>query len=145
MIFCTQVALVPLLLTSALASEVTTVPSDVIDLTSDLANTTSEAKDDPDAGIRTYKGYKLFRVTPESEGHLQILRFIEKSVDSMWTPIPERMELERELHVDMMVNPTHAVNLRAFLECSSIPFEVCCKQNLHQELKHKRHVLLQYS
>ena len=128
-------ALVALLLTAAVASEVTTVTSDVIDLTSDTANTTSEAKDDPDAGKRTYKGYKLFRVTPESEEHLHALRFIEKSVDSMWTPVPEELDLERELHVDMMVNPTHANNLRAFLECSSIPFEVCCKQNLHQEIK----------
>ena len=126
MIFCTRVALVALMLTAAVASEVTTVTSDVIDLTSDIVNTTSKAMDDPDAGIRTYKGYKLFRVTPETEEHLRVLRFIEKSVDSMWTPIPEELDLERELHVDMMVNPTHADNFRAFLECSSIPFEVCC-------------------
>ena len=33
---------------------------------------------DPETGKRTYNGYQLVRATPESEEHLEILRFIEK-------------------------------------------------------------------
>ena len=33
---------------------------------------------DPETGKRMYNGYQLVRATPESEEHLDILRFIEK-------------------------------------------------------------------
>ena len=91
---------------------------------SEVANLTSEAEDDHDTGKKTYMGYQLFRVSPESDEHLQVLRFIEKSVDSMWTPVPNKFDADVRPHVDMMVNPTQIQHLRAFLECSSIPFEV---------------------
>ena len=125
--FCYKVVLVPLLLAVATASEVATVTPEMVNSTLDAANMTSEVlRETPEANEekRTYEGYKLFRVTPESEEHLQVLRFIEKSVHSIWTPIPAELEVERESHVDMMVNPMQSENLGAFLECSSIPFEV---------------------
>ena len=138
MMFCSQVVCVTLLLAVAGASEVVNVASEVANVTSEMENMTSEAstttsddlkdtfdpKDYLDYGKRTYEGYKLFRVTPESEEHLKVLTFIEKSVDSMWTPIPDELEAERQTHVDMMVNPIQSAYLGAFLECSSIPFEV---------------------
>ena len=33
---------------------------------------------DQKSGKRTYNGYQLVRATPESEKHLDVLRFIEK-------------------------------------------------------------------
>ena len=113
--FCHGLVYVPLLLAVAAASEV--------------ANLTFEAADDHDTGKKTYEGYQLFRVTPESDEHLQVLRFIEKSVDSLWTPVPNKFDADMRPHVDMMVNPTQIKHLEAFLECSRIPFEVrynCC-------------------
>ena len=138
MMFCSQVVCVTLLLAAAGASEVVNVASEVANVTSEMENMTSEAstttsddlkdtfdpKDYLDYGKRTYEGYKLFRVTPESEEHLKVLTFIEKSVDSIWTPIPDELEAERQTHVDIMVNPIQSAYLEAFLECSSIPFEV---------------------
>ena len=124
MMFCSPVVCVPLLLAVAAASDVANGNSEMANLTSEVLTETSEVKDDSDAGKRTYEGYKLFRVTPVNKEHLDVLRFIEKSVDSIWTPIPDELEAERQSHIDMMVNPMQSENLRAFLECSSIPFEV---------------------
>ena len=110
MLFCTVVQVV-LVLTVADASE--------------FANSTNEAEDDHDTGKKTYEGYQLFRVFPESDEHLQALKFIEKSVDSLWTPVPEKLdENERWRDVDLMVSPTQINHLRNFLESSSVPFQV---------------------
>ena len=140
MMSCIRLVCVTILLTVVTASEVANLTTEVVNLTSDAANATivvleekPEANDDIDGGKRSYEGYKLFRVTPESEEHLTVLRFIEKSVDSMWTLIPEEFEVERQSHVDMMVNPEQSENLRTFLECSSIPFEV---NDLSSNLEH---------
>ena len=46
------------------------------------------------------------------------------AVDNLWTPIPPKFDPEMKSHVDIMVNPRQSVHLRAFLECSAIPFEV---------------------
>ena len=120
-----QVVCVSLVLVVALASKFAKATSDVIDdATTEFTNMTSEAVDDPDTKKRTYEGYQLVRALPDSEEHLQVLRFIEKSVDSMWTPVPIELDPERELHVDMMVNPSQSQHLMAYLNCSSIPFEV---------------------
>ena len=108
MLFCTVVQVV-LILTVAAASE--------------FANSTFKAEDDQDTGKKTYEGYQLIRVSPESEEHLRALKFIEKSVDSLWTPVPEKLDVELR-NVDMMVSPTQKKHLVTFLESSSIPFEV---------------------
>ena len=90
---------------------------------SEFANSTFEAEDDHDTGKKTYEGYQLIRVSPESEEHLQALKFIEKSVDSLWTPVPEKLDVELR-NVDMMVSPTQIKHLITFLESSSVPFQV---------------------
>ena len=91
---------------------------------SEAGNEFSEALNDTDTEKRTYEGYQLVRVVPESEEHLQALRFIEKSVDSMWTPVPDKLDSESQPYVDMMVNPSQSEHLMAYLNCSSIPFEI---------------------
>ena len=108
MLFCTVVQVV-LILTVAAASE--------------FANSTLEAEDDHDTGKKTYEGYQLIRVSPQSGEHLRALKFIEKSVDSLWTPVPEKLDVELR-NVDMMVSPTQKKHLVTFLKSSSIPFEV---------------------
>ena len=110
MLFCSLVQVL-LTLTVAAASEFT--------------NSTFEAEDDHDTGKKTYEGYQLFRAFPESDEHLQALKFIEKSVDSLWTPVPEKLdENERWRDVDLMVSPTQINHLWNFLESSSVPFQV---------------------
>ena len=89
-----------------------------------VANLTLVKVDDLDNGKKSYEGYQLFRVTPASDEHLQALRFIEKSVDSLWTPIPNGFDANVRSLVDMMVNPSQIKHLRAFLQSSSIPYEV---------------------
>ena len=119
-----QVVFVPLLIVVALASNfATNVTSEDHNVT-EFPNMTSEAPDEADTKKRTYEGYQLVRAMPHSEEHLHVLRFIEKSVDSMWTPVPIEIDPERVLHIDMMVNPSQSQHLLAFLNCSSIPFEV---------------------
>ena len=122
--FFSRLVFVPLLLAVAAVSEVVAAASEVANAASEVANPTLEAADDHDNGKKTYEGYQLFRVTPESEEHLQVMRFIEKSADSLWTPVPNKFDGDMRPHVDMMVNPMQIKHLRAFLECSSIPFEV---------------------
>ena len=122
--FWSRLVYVPLLFVVAAASEVANAASEVVAAASEVANPTLEAADDHDTGKKTYEGYQLFRVTPESEEHLQVMRFIEKSADSLWTPVPNKFDGDMRPHVDMMVNPMQIKHLRAFLECSSIPFEV---------------------
>ena len=39
---------------------------------------TTSLQIDPETGKRTYNGYQLIRATPESDDHLDALRFIEK-------------------------------------------------------------------
>ena len=39
---------------------------------------TTSLQIDPETGKRTYHGYQLIRATPESDDHLDALRFIEK-------------------------------------------------------------------
>ena len=106
-----------LVLVVALASEVALA-------TPEVGNEFSEALNDTNTEKRTYEGYQLVRVVPESEQHLQALRFIEKSVDSMWTPIPDKLDSESQPYVDMMVNPSQSEHLMAYLNCSSVPFEI---------------------
>ena len=115
--FYGYVVCMSLVLVVALASEVALA-------TSEAGNEFSEALNDTDTEKRTYEGYQLVRVVPESEEHLQALRFIEKSVDSMWTPVPDKLDSESQPYVDMMVNPSQSEHLMAYLNCSSIPFEV---------------------
>ena len=110
-----------LVLGVALAAQVTNATSEA---EYELFNLTSEALDDTDTQKRTYEGYQLVRVVPESEVHLQALRLAEKSVDSIWTPIPDRLDSETQSYVDMMVNPSQSEHLMAYLNCFSIPFEI---------------------
>ena len=117
MLFCTVVQVV-LILTVAAASE---FANSTFEAEDDHDNDTAE--DDHDTWKKTYEGYQLIRVSPESEEHLQALKFIEKSVDSLWTPVPEKLDVELR-NVDMMVSPTQKKHLITFLESSSIPFEV---------------------
>ena len=57
---------------------VVALASDVASATSEAGNEFSEALNDTDTEKRTYEGYQLVRGVPQSEEHLQALRFIEK-------------------------------------------------------------------
>ena len=122
--FYSQVVGLPLVLVVALSSKVVKATLDAPIETKESSNMTSEAVNDPDTKKRTYEGYQLIRALPQSDEHLQALRFIEKSVDSLWTPVPVELDPERKLHVDMMVNPSQSQHLMSYLNCSSLPFEV---------------------
>ena len=122
--FFSRAVCLSFVLAVAVSSEVGNITSEVPEVASEFLNVTSEVLDEPGTKKRTYEGYQLVRVTPQSEEHLQVLRFIEKSVDSMWTPVPTELDPERKLNVDMMVNPSQSQHLTAYLNCSSIPFEV---------------------
>ena len=69
--FYGYVVCVSLVLVVALASEVALA-------TPEVGNEFSEALNDTNTEKRTYEGYQLVRVVPQSEEHLQALRFIEK-------------------------------------------------------------------
>ena len=113
--FYTRVVLVALFMASvALASEVSKDISEAA--TAAAAQWLRSVK-------KTYKGYQLIRATPESEKHLQVLRFFENSVGSNWTPIPLQLDSEMKLHVGIMFNPEEAEHLKYILECSAIPYE----------------------
>ena len=110
---------------AALFAASVAIDSEVANVTTEGAAGTSETVEvEPEAAKKTYEGYQVVRVTPESEKHLQVLRFIEKSVDSLWTPIPIKLDSETKSHVDIMVNPDQVEQLKYILECSAMPYEV---------------------
>ena len=110
---------------AALFATSVAIDSEVTNVTSEAATGTSEDVGvQPEAIKKTYEGYQVVRVTPKSEKHLQVLRFIENSVDSLWTPIPMKLDSEKKVHVDIMANPDQVEQLKYILECSAMPFEV---------------------
>lgn len=81
-----------------------------------------EVQIDAATGKRMYNQFKLFRVQPQDEEQLGIVRFIANGVQDLWTPIPAN--LTQGVSIDMLVGPKHSPYVVKFLNCSGVPYDI---------------------
>jgi len=71
-------------------------------------------------GKRRYDNYKLIRVNPETDEHLDVLQFLDRGqgMVEMWSTIPYNASLVDA--VEMVVSPRHEKHVKDYLSCSGM-------------------------
>jgi len=90
-----------------------------------------DADIDPDTGVRRYDNYQLFRVTPSTDEHIDILQFLNKGLVQIWSPLSPNVSLVD--HADLMVAPKHAGHVKSYLSCSGMGVQVV-SDNLQRQI-----------
>jgi len=90
-----------------------------------------DADIDPDTGVRRYDNYQLFRVTPSTDEHIDILQFLNKGLVQVWSPLSPNVSLVD--HADLMVAPKHAGHVKSYLSCSGMGVQVV-SDNLQRQI-----------